>query len=124
MVFQGPRLANAGEGVAADGLDELVEALQQGAQFHDNALARSKTCFEFRWEDQFNLGLEPDKARERHDATLPKESAKVAHFCSMYGPRFCSMKITRDLRDYAASHGFKEGDALEKGMEEKVYRKA
>jgi phosphomethylpyrimidine synthase len=88
-----------------------------GAQIRDNAL--SKARFEFRWEDQFNLGLDPDKAREFHDETLPKESAKVAHFCSMCGPHFCSMKITQDVRDYAASHGFKEGEALEKGMEEK-----
>ncbi|MCP5278380.1 MAG: phosphomethylpyrimidine synthase ThiC [Thiobacillus sp.] len=88
-----------------------------GAQIRDNAL--SKARFEFRWEDQFNLGLDPDKAREFHDETLPKESAKVAHFCSMCGPHFCSMKITQDVRDYAASHGLKEGEALEKGMEEK-----
>ncbi len=88
-----------------------------GAQIRDNAL--SKARFEFRWDDQFNLGLDPDKAREFHDETLPKESAKVAHFCSMCGPHFCSMKITQDVRDYAASHGFKDGEALEKGMEEK-----
>ncbi len=79
----------------------------------------SKARFEFRWEDQFNLGLDPDKAREFHDETLPKESAKVAHFCSMCGPHFCSMKITQDVRDYAASHGMKDAEALEKGMEEK-----
>jgi phosphomethylpyrimidine synthase len=72
-----------------------------GAQLRDNAL--SKARFEFRWEDQFNLGLDPDTARSFHDATLPKESAKVAHFCSMCGPKFCSMKITQDVRDYAAS---------------------
>ena len=89
-----------------------------GAQIRDNAL--SKARFEFRWDDQFNLGLDPDKAREFHDETLPKESAKVAHFCSMCGPHFCSMKITQDVRDYAASHGLKEGEALEKGMEEKA----
>ncbi len=71
-----------------------------GAQIRDNAL--SKARFEFRWEDQFNLGLDPDKAREFHDETLPKDSAKVAHFCSMCGPRFCSMKITQDVRDFAA----------------------
>jgi phosphomethylpyrimidine synthase len=88
-----------------------------GAQIRDNAL--SKARFEFRWEDQFNLGLDPDKAREFHDETLPKESAKVAHFCSMCGPHFCSMKITQDVRDYAASHGYKEAEALEKGMAEK-----
>jgi len=72
-----------------------------GAQLRDNAL--SKARFEFRWEDQFNLGLDPDTARAYHDATLPKESAKVAHFCSMCGPKFCSMKITQDVRDFAAS---------------------
>jgi phosphomethylpyrimidine synthase len=74
-----------------------------GAQLRDNAL--SKARFEFRWEDQFNLGLDPDTAREYHDATLPKDSAKVAHFCSMCGPKFCSMKITQEVRDYAASQG-------------------
>ncbi|MFO1370116.1 MAG: phosphomethylpyrimidine synthase ThiC [Marinagarivorans sp.] len=74
-----------------------------GAQLRDNAL--SKARFEFRWEDQFNLGLDPDTAREYHDETLPKDSAKVAHFCSMCGPKFCSMKITQDVRDYAASLG-------------------
>ena len=88
-----------------------------GAQIRDNAL--SKARFEFRWEDQFNLGLDPDKAKSFHDETLPKESAKVAHFCSMCGPHFCSMKITQDVRDYAASHGYQEEEALEKGMEEK-----
>ncbi|GAB2866616.1 phosphomethylpyrimidine synthase ThiC [Pseudoduganella ginsengisoli] len=72
-----------------------------GAQIRDNAL--SKARFEFRWEDQFNLGLDPDKARSFHDETLPKDSAKVAHFCSMCGPHFCSMKITQDVREYAAS---------------------
>ena len=77
-----------------------------GAQIRDNAL--SKARFEFRWEDQFNLSLDPDKAREYHDETLPKESAKVARFCSMCGPHFCSMKITQDVRDYAASHGYQE----------------
>ncbi len=88
-----------------------------GAQIRDNAL--SKARFEFRWDDQFNLGLDPDKAREFHDETLPKESSKVAHFCSMCGPHFCSMKITQDVRDYAAAQGIKEAEALEKGMEVK-----
>ncbi len=74
-----------------------------GAQLRDNAL--SKARFEFRWEDQFNLGLDPDTAREYHDETLPKDSAKVAHFCSMCGPKFCSMKITQEVRDYAAREG-------------------
>jgi len=82
-----------------------------GAQIRDNAM--SKARFEFRWEDQFNLALDPDRAREYHDATLPKESAKTAHFCSMCGPQFCSMKITQDVRDFAAAQ------EAEKGMQEK-----
>ncbi|MFN8998052.1 MAG: phosphomethylpyrimidine synthase ThiC [Betaproteobacteria bacterium] len=89
-----------------------------GAQIRDNAL--SKARFEFRWEDQFNLGLDPDKAREFHDETLPQQGAKLAHFCSMCGPHFCSMKITQDVRDYAARVGIGEGEALAKGMEEKA----
>ncbi len=95
-----------------------------GAQLRDNAL--SKARFEFRWEDQFNLGLDPEKAREFHDETLPKESAKVAHFCSMCGPNFCSMKITQDVREYAAKKGIKSDEALSKGLEEKSaeFRKA
>ena len=90
--------------------------------------------FEFRWEDQFNLGLDPDKAREFHDETLPTESAKVAHFCSMCGPSFCSMKISQDVRDFAARQWVDEQTALSKGMEQKavefvkqgaqIYRKA
>lgn len=75
-----------------------------GAQLRDNALSQAR--FEFRWEDQFNLGLDPDTAREYHDETLPKESAKIAHFCSMCGPKFCSMKISQDVRDYAAENGY------------------
>jgi len=89
-----------------------------GAQVRDNAL--SKARFEFRWEDQFNLGLDPDKAREFHDETLPKDSAKVAHFCSMCGPHFCSMKITQDVREFAAAQGVSEQEALKKGMEVKA----
>jgi phosphomethylpyrimidine synthase len=90
-----------------------------GAQVRDNAM--SKARFEFRWEDQFNLGLDPERAREFHDATLPKDSAKVAHFCSMCGPKFCSMKISQDVRDYAASQGIGDiGVAVEKGMAEKA----
>ena len=85
-----------------------------GSQLRDNAL--SKARFEFRWEDQFNLGLDPDTARAYHDETLPKESAKVAHFCSMCGPKFCSMKITQDVRDYAAKL---ESDELEAEMQKK-----
>jgi phosphomethylpyrimidine synthase len=89
-----------------------------GAQIRDNAL--SKARFEFRWEDQFNLGLDPDKAREFHDETLPQHGAKLAHFCSMCGPHFCSMKITQDVRDYAAKLGVDESAALEKGMASKA----
>ncbi len=89
-----------------------------GAQLRDNAL--SKARFEFRWEDQFNLGLDPEKAREFHDETLPKDSAKVAHFCSMCGPNFCSMKITQDVREYAAKKGLKTEQALTEGMAEKA----
>ncbi|HKU70751.1 MAG TPA: phosphomethylpyrimidine synthase ThiC [Burkholderiales bacterium] len=103
-----------------------------GAQIRDNAL--SKARFEFRWEDQFNLGLDPDKAKQFHDETLPQEGAKLAHFCSMCGPHFCSMKITQDVRDYAEKQGVSEHEALAKGMKDKaqefldggaeVYRKA
>ena len=88
-----------------------------GAQIRDNAL--SKARFEFRWDDQFNLALDPDTARAYHDETLPKQSMKVAHFCSMCGPHFCSMKITQDVRDYAAKLNMKPEDALEQGMADK-----
>ena len=103
-----------------------------GAQSRDNAL--SKARFEFRWQDQFNLSLDPEKALEFHDETLPQEGAKLAHFCSMCGPHFCSMKITQDVREYARTHHLSEDEALAKGMEQKsqefvqsgaeVYRKA
>ena len=85
-----------------------------GAAIRDNAL--SKARFEFRWEDQFNLGLDPDTARAFHDETLPKDSMKVAHFCSMCGPKFCSMKISQDVRDYAKENGLDEASALAQGM--------
>jgi len=88
-----------------------------GAQIRDNAM--SKARFEFRWEDQFNIGLDPDRAREYHDETMPKQAHKSAHFCSMCGPNFCSMKITRDVREYAASLGTDIDTARQKGMEEK-----
>jgi len=88
-----------------------------GAQYRDNAL--SKARFEFRWEDQFNLSLDPDTAKEFHDETLPADGAKVAHFCSMCGPNFCSMKITQEVRDFAAKEELTEQEALEKGMKEK-----
>ena len=103
-----------------------------GAQLRDNAL--SKARFEFRWEDQFNLGLDPDTAKDFHDETLPQHGAKLAHFCSMCGPHFCSMKITQDVREYAQQQGVSEQDALTRGMEQKamefvrqgaeIYRKA
>ncbi len=89
-----------------------------GAQLRDNAL--SKARFEFRWADQFNLGLDPEKAQEFHDETLPQEGAKLAHFCSMCGPHFCSMKITQEVREYAASQMLSESEALKKGMKEKA----
>jgi phosphomethylpyrimidine synthase len=88
------------------------------AQQRDDAL--SKARFEFRWEDQFNLSLDPETAREFHDQTLPQDSAKAAHFCSMCGPHFCAMKITEDVRKYAAEQGLTDQDALAKGMEEKA----
>jgi phosphomethylpyrimidine synthase len=88
-----------------------------GAQIRDNAL--SKARFEFRWEDQFNLSLDPDKAQQFHDETLPQDGAKVAHFCSMCGPHFCSMKITQDVREYAANQGVAEEEALKLGMAQK-----
>ena len=88
------------------------------AQLRDNVL--SKARFEFRWNDQFNLSLDPDTARGFHDETLPAEGAKVAHFCSMCGPKFCSMKITQDIRDYAREQGLSEMDAVQKGLDSKA----
>jgi len=102
--------------IAAHGAD-LAKGLP-GAQLRDNAL--SKARFEFRWEDQFNLSLDPDRAREYHDQTLPHDAHKVAHFCSMCGPHFCSMKITQDVRDYAEAHKLDDAEqAIEVGMKEK-----
>jgi phosphomethylpyrimidine synthase len=89
-----------------------------GAQYRDNAI--SKARFEFRWEDQFNLSLDPETAREFHDETLPAEGAKTAHFCSMCGPHFCSMRITEDVRRYAAEKGLNDEEAVKRGMEEKA----
>jgi phosphomethylpyrimidine synthase len=89
-----------------------------GAQLRDDAL--SKARFEFRWEDQFNLSLDPETARSFHDATLPSENAKVAHFCSMCGPKFCSMQITQEVREYAQTHGVDEGRAIDEGLREKA----
>ncbi|WP_292931247.1 phosphomethylpyrimidine synthase ThiC [Noviherbaspirillum sp.] len=116
-----PNKADVKEGIITYKLAAHAADLAKGhpgAQIRDNAL--SKARFEFRWEDQFNLGLDPDKARDFHDETLPKDSAKVAHFCSMCGPHFCSMKITQDVRDFAASQGVSDEEALKKGMEEKA----
>jgi phosphomethylpyrimidine synthase len=95
-----------------------------GAQDRDDAL--SKARFEFRWNDQFNLSLDPVTARAFHDETLDSEASKSSHFCSMCGPKFCSMKITEDVRQYAAEHGYGVEEALEKGMEDmsKEFEKA
>lgn len=95
-----------------------------GAQVRDNALSNAR--FEFRWQDQFNLSLDPETAQSYHDATLPAQGAKIAHFCSMCGPHFCSMKITQDVRDYAAQQQVSEEAALTKGLQEKSeeFRKA
>jgi len=103
--------------IAAHGAD-LAKGLP-GAQIRDNAM--SKARFEFRWEDQFNLGLDPERAREYHDETMPAESAKVAHFCSMCGPHFCAMKISQEVRDYAEVHGIDDmKSAVEIGLKEKA----
>src|SRR5258706_78905 len=88
------------------------------AQLRDDALSRAR--FDFRWIDQFNLGLDPETAKNFHDETLPKDAAKHAHFCSMCGPHFCSMKITQDVRDYAKEHGVGEKEALARGMQDKA----
>ncbi|MBM5570006.1 MULTISPECIES: phosphomethylpyrimidine synthase ThiC [Deefgea] len=115
-----PNKADVKEGIITYKLAAHAADLAKGhpgAQIRDNAL--SKARFEFRWEDQFNLGLDPDRARDFHDETLPKDSAKVAHFCSMCGPHFCSMKITQDVREFAANQGISEIEALKKGMETK-----
>ncbi|MCC7039856.1 MAG: phosphomethylpyrimidine synthase ThiC [Burkholderiales bacterium] len=116
-----PNKADVKDGIMAYKLAAHAADLAKGhpgAQLRDNAL--SKARFEFRWEDQFNLGLDPDKAREFHDETLPQQGAKLAHFCSMCGPHFCSMKITQDVRDYAAKQGIGEDEALAKGMQAKA----
>jgi phosphomethylpyrimidine synthase len=116
-----PNKADVKEGIITYKLAAHAADLAKGhpgAQIRDNAL--SKARFEFRWEDQFNIGLDPDKARDFHDETLPKDSAKVAHFCSMCGPHFCSMKITQEVRDFAAAQGVSEEQALQKGMEVKA----
>ncbi|HEX6137670.1 MAG TPA: phosphomethylpyrimidine synthase ThiC [Casimicrobiaceae bacterium] len=116
-----PNKADVKDGIIAYKLAAHAADLAKGhpgAQLRDNAL--SKARFEFRWEDQFNLGLDPDKAREFHDETLPQHGAKLAHFCSMCGPHFCSMKITQDVREYAAKQNLSDADALAQGMEAKA----
>ncbi|MFI5324469.1 MAG: phosphomethylpyrimidine synthase ThiC, partial [Thermodesulfobacteriota bacterium] len=115
-----PDKTDVKEGVIAYKIAAHAADLAKGhpaAQIRDNAL--SKARFEFRWNDQFNLSLDPDTAREFHDETLPAEGAKVAHFCSMCGPKFCSMKITQEVREYAENLGITESEALSKGLEEK-----
>lgn len=116
-----PNKKDVKEGVITYKLAAHAADLAKGhpsAQYRDNAL--SKARFEFRWEDQFNLALDPEVAREYHDETLPAEGAKLAHFCSMCGPHFCSMKITQDVREYAAKQGLDEEKALAVGMAEKA----
>jgi phosphomethylpyrimidine synthase len=116
-----PNRADVREGIMAYRIAAHAADLAKGhpgAQVRDNAL--SKARFEFRWQDQFHLGLDPERAMEYHDETLPKDAHKLAHFCSMCGPHFCSMRITQDVRDYAAAQGVAEAQALEAGMEEKA----
>lgn len=116
-----PNKKDVKDGVIAYKIAAHAADLAKGhpaAQLRDNAL--SKARFDFRWEDQFNLSLDPDTAREFHDETLPAENAKVAHFCSMCGPKFCSMKITQEVRDYAEMLKMNEEVLIEKGLEEKA----
>ena len=116
-----PNKKDVKDGVIAYKIAAHAADLAKGhpsARFRDDAL--SKARFEFRWEDQFNLSLDPETAREFHDETLPQEGAKLAHFCSMCGPHFCSMKITEDVRRYAAEQGLEDTDALDQGMKEKA----
>ncbi|QIT55418.1 phosphomethylpyrimidine synthase ThiC [Aquisalimonas sp. 2447] len=116
-----PNKEDVREGIIAYRIAAHAADLAKGhpaAQVRDNAL--SKARFEFRWEDQFNLGLDPERAREYHDETLPKEGHKLAHFCSMCGPNFCSMKITQEVRDYARAHGLDTQEALQQGLAEKA----
>jgi len=115
-----PNKKDVKDGVIAYKIAAHAADLAKGhpsARYRDDAL--SKARFEFRWEDQFNLSLDPVTAREFHDETLPQEGAKLAHFCSMCGPHFCSMKITEDVRKYAAEQGLKDEEALKRGMQEK-----
>ena len=115
-----PNKKDVKDGVIAYKIAAHAADLAKGhpsARSRDDAL--SKARFEFRWEDQFNLSLDPVTAREFHDETLPQDGAKLAHFCSMCGPHFCSMKITEDVRKYAAEQGVQESEALKRGMDEK-----
>ena len=117
-----PPASDAGAGACAGQTSPAAHAADlakghPGAQARDNAL--SKARFEFRWEDQFNIGLDPDTARAYHDETLPKESAKVAHFCSMCGPKFCSMKISQEVRELDESQVAAINAQAEQGMQEK-----
>jgi phosphomethylpyrimidine synthase len=116
-----PNKKDVKDGVIAYKIAAHAADLAKGhpaAQYRDNVL--SKARFEFRWEDQFNLSLDPETARAYHDETLPSENAKLAHFCSMCGPQFCSMKITQDVRNYAEAHGYDENEAIKKGLEQKA----
>jgi len=116
-----PNREDVKQGVIAYKIAAHAADLAKGhpsAQIRDDAL--SKARFEFRWEDQFNLSLDPETARSFHDETLPQDGAKTAHFCSMCGPHFCSMKITEDVRKYAEEHGFNGTESLEIGMREKA----
>ena len=116
-----PDRADVKEGVIAYKIAAHAADLAKGhpgAQARDNALSQAR--FEFRWEDQFNLSLDPETAQQFHDETLPAAGAKVAHFCSMCGPHFCSMKITQDVRDYAEQKEMDEQAALQAGLEEKA----
>ncbi len=116
-----PNKKDVKDGVIAYKIAAHAADLAKGhprAQYRDNAI--SKARFEFRWEDQFNLSLDPETAREFHDQTLPQEGAKTAHFCSMCGPHFCSMRITEDVRRYAAEQGLSEQAAVKHGLEEKA----
>jgi phosphomethylpyrimidine synthase len=116
-----PNKKDVKDGVIAYKIAAHAADLAKGhptAQLRDNVL--SKARFEFRWNDQFNLSLDPDTARAFHDETLPSDNAKVAHFCSMCGPKFCSMQLTQEVREYAATHGIADQEAIEKGLEEKA----
>ena len=124
---QNPELPNRDDVKRADRLQDRGArgtAKDTPRALGDDALAKAR--FEFRWEDQFNLALDPVTARAYHDETLPADGAKVAHFCSMCGPKFCSMELTQQVREYAATHNLTSTDALREGMQEKSveFRKA